>query len=301
MAGILNIRPVSEHIGADVSGMQISEIVKNPRALEEVKAAMQQHLVLRFGGQALEPADMVAFTRQFGPLQDALNKKEGMYVPGHENIGILSDYVDDKGNLVAKDTLPQVFHTDKTSKSEPAAYYATYTLRVPAEPPVHTYVNMHKVYDSLAPALKKRIETLRIVHHSYNRGVDIDRADSPSLPLEQRAVGVQHPMVRRHAITGKPSLFLCYRRDAAIPGLSETEARALMDELWGITEASPYQWSNSAPQYREQAGELLMLDLRCTKHRRTGWKAGGRLFWSVSCKGEVPVPAFAPAAVAADA
>lgn len=298
MAGILNIRPVSEHIGADVSGVQISDILKNPQAMEEVKAAMLEHLVLRFRGQTLGPAEMVAFTRQFGPLQDAVNKKEGMCVPGYENIGILSDVVDDKGNLVARDTLPQVFHTDKTSKPDPAGYYATYILRTPADPPKHTFINMHKVYDSLPAALKKRIEQLRVVHHAYNRGVDIDRADSPSLPLEQRAVGVQHPMVRRHAITGKPSLFLCYRRDAVIPGLSETEARALMEELWDITESSPYQWTNSAPDV-EQVNELVMLDTRCTKHRRTGWKAGGRLFWSVSCKGEVPIPAFAPTTVAA--
>lgn len=299
MAGILNVRPVSEHIGADVNGMQISEILKSPEAIEEVKAAMRDHLLLRFRGQKLEPADMVAFTRLFGQLQDAVNKKEGMCVPGYENIGILSDVVDDSGNLVAKDTLPQVFHTDKTSKPEPAGYYATYTLRTPLDPPKHTYINMHKVYEHLPQTLKKRIENLRVVHHPYNRGVDIDRADSPSLPLEQRAIGVQHPMVRRHAITGKLSLFLCYRLDAVIPGLSEKEARLLMEELWGITESSPYQWTNSSLPDLEQVDELLLLDTRCTKHRRTGWKAGGRQFWSVSCKGEAPIPAFAYTAAAA--
>ena len=295
MARILNIRPLSEHIAADVVDVQISDILKDARAMEEVKAAMLEHLLLRFRAQNLSPADMVAFCSQFGPLQDAVNRKEGMFVPGYENIGILYDVVDDKGNLVAADTLPQVFHTDKTSKPDPAAYYATYTLRAPADPPRHTYINMYKVYDSLPPALKKRIEHLHIVHHSYNRGVDIDRADSPSLPLDKRSVGNVHPMVRRHAITGKPSLFLCYRRDAVIPGLSEQDSRALMEELWNIAESSPYQWTNSAPQDLEQANELLMLELRCTKHRRTGWKAGQRMFWSVSCKGEAPIPAFAPA------
>ena len=303
MAANLDIRPLSQHIGADVVGVRIPELAKDARAMEQIRAAMLEHMVLRFRTQQLEPADMVAFASHFGALRDALNKgKEGMQVPGHDQIGILSDVVGDDGRLMAIDTVAQNFHTDKTSTPAPSSHYATYILRTPADdPPKHSFINMHKVYDDLPQSLKKKIENLSIVHHSYNRGSDIDRCNSPSLPLAERSVGVLHPMVRRHAVTGRPSLFLCYRRDAVIPGLSEQDSRKLMEELWGIVTSSPYQWTNSAPQDREQPGELMIWDLRCSLHCRTGWRAGQRMFWAVSSKGEAPIPMFAAAATASAA
>lgn len=53
-----------------------------------------------------------------------------------------------------------------------------------------------------------------------------------TLPPDVLAKGPAHPMVVRNPGTGKPTLWLTVRRDAAIPGMEPNESAALLTELW---------------------------------------------------------------------
>jgi len=65
----LNIRRLGHACGARVTGVDLSKPVP-AGTIEAIRKAWLEHLVLVFPGQRLDPRSLVAFTRNFGELDD---------------------------------------------------------------------------------------------------------------------------------------------------------------------------------------------------------------------------------------
>ncbi|MDO8276515.1 MAG: TauD/TfdA family dioxygenase [Burkholderiaceae bacterium] len=292
----LHAAPLSEHIGADLAGVIVQDILEDDWLDYRVKQELGEHLVLRLRSQEASAGTMVELAKRFGPLMDVRQVGNGaLHVPGHDEIKVISNIFDGSGRRLGDgNASAQIWHVDASYWEAPPGVTIFYARQTPAHPPKTWFLNMIKVYESLPEDIRNTIAQLRVIHHQYPRGVELGvHEDGPSLPLETRSAGILHPLVRRHLPTGRPILFLPYRRDCVIPGWSQEDATALLTQLWDIAESSPYQTAVAL-----EPGDVVIWDNRGIVHRRDSWSANeGRLMWHLSSQGEVPTPMFPPKVV----
>jgi alpha-ketoglutarate-dependent taurine dioxygenase len=98
---------------------------------------------------------------------------------------------------------------------------------------------------------------------------------------------VDHPIVRRHAESGRACLFLGGRRHASIVGLPPEESAAILDQLWAEAAKERFTWTQVW-----RAGDLVCWDNRCAMHKRDAFDpAATRLMHRTTAEGERPIMA----------
>ena len=286
----LKITPLAPHIGVDVQGVTIDELLVDDDLFSEIQRALHKHIVLRFAGHEISPQAITDFMAKFGPPMDIRAGKGAVHVPGHDFIQVLSGAKDAQGRLLGDDnTSQQIWHTDAGQWEVPPGVVFLYGRVIPEPPPGTYFKNMIKVYDSLPDDLKKKIADLRAIHHMYARSVDVEvHRNGPTQPSAVRKAGPAHPLVRRQLSTGKAALYLPTRRDSVIVGLSDEESKALLTQLWNIVEASPFDLKCPIG-----IGDLLLWDNMAAVHARDGWSPELRRdVWHLLAEGESPTPMY---------
>jgi taurine dioxygenase len=282
----LKITELSAYIGAAIDN-SLEDIVSSRELGEAVVAALDRHLMIKLCRPDADPSLMARFSALFGPVRDGGGKCAG----GVKGMRIVANEVDAQGMPIpGGDTMGHVWHTDYSADPRPPARIVTYTERAASSRPTTEWVNMIKVYEALPQTLRQRIAGLNAIFYSFRNGVHVDKQDV-RVPLEQRQKGELRPLVCRYPGAGPNGgrlyLYLPSRHDSLIPGLSETQSRALLDELWDIVEASPYRLT-AAPE----SGSCVIMDNRAVVHNRQGWAlTDPRTVWAISCEGDLPVAA----------
>ena len=75
---------------------------------------------------------------------------------------------------------------------------------------------------------------------------------------------VWHPMVRRHPVTGRKSLFISSIYNDMIEGMGEDESRRLIEDLSAFAAQPKYMY-----RHVWEPHDVLMWDNRCTVHAVT--------------------------------
>jgi taurine dioxygenase len=282
---IITATPVTGALGAEISGVDLSRPLDD-RALFEIKLAFTDHLVLFFRGQNLTPEEQISFATQLGPL---------LRVPYVEP---LADHPDIIAVLKEADecnisTFGGTWHTDFSFLEQPPAATLLYALEVPAFGGDTLWANMYAAYDALSAGMRATLNGLVAIHTgaphgtahappadlSVSRSIKLTRGD-PSADVE-----TEHPVVRRHPVTGRPALFINPVYVAGFKGMTEAESRPLLDFL-GQHAVRPeftcrFSWQN---------GSLALWDNRCTQHLAVNdYDGERRLLHRVTVAGERPV------------
>ena len=66
----MRVEPLTCHIGAELSGVNLGEASRDAGLFAEIKSALLQHKVLFLRDQDITRAEHVAFARRFGELED---------------------------------------------------------------------------------------------------------------------------------------------------------------------------------------------------------------------------------------
>jgi taurine dioxygenase len=82
---------------------------------------------------------------------------------------------------------------------------------------------------------------------------------------------VRHPLVRRHPVTGRLSLFLSPHTMARVEGLTEDEGRTLLDELTAFATQERFVY-----RHQWQRDDVIFWDNRCTMHAVMPYDAAHR-------------------------
>lgn len=284
-------RPLSEHVGVDVLDTTVQDVLADRWLQLQLKDFLAQHFVVRLRGQDYTPREIVSLGQVFGPLMDVRHAGNGArHVPEEPFIKVISNARDREGRRVGDgNSAGQIWHSDVSYwEAPPGVTLFCGRVAPPSLPKTH-FMHMAKVYAALPESLRDGIRTVRIQHHQYPRGVEIgDNPTHESLPFERRTSGATHPLVRRHLGSNQPVLFLPYRRDSVIPGMSEDDSRSLLERLWDFVERTPY-----AHGVALEPGDVVIWDNAGTLHRRDAWpRQEARVMWHVSAQGEVPTPMF---------
>ena len=267
----LSIAPIDAltrpYFAGEVSGIDIAQPLA-PEQARAIEAGMDQYGVLVFHGQRFDDESQLAFSRNFGSLEEATGD-----LNFHKARRLGSPLVNDISNLdmnnqvLARDSRRRLFslgnrlwHSDSSFKEVPAKFSLLSARIVPSAGGNTEFADMRAAYDALDGELQAECENL-ICEHSqlYSRGVlgftgftDDDKA---------RFKPVQQRLVRRHPATGRKSLFLASHA-GGILGWPVPEARQFLRDLTEHATQRKFVYSHTWRQH-----DLVIWDNRATMHR----------------------------------
>ena len=284
-AARVRVAPSGRALGADIVGVDLTRPL-DPATLDAVQQAWTAHQVLRFRGQhGLTLDQLIAFSRNFGTLdaRPIASREMGKAFDGdYPEITVISNVVVDGKPIGGLGADESVWHADMTYNPLPPKASALYAVEIPPEGGNTQFANMELAYDTLPEATRRRIEGLTCVHDASRNSTGQLRMGFEDITDPRRTVGAVHPVVRRHPVSGRRSLFLGRRRAAYLTGLSLEDSEALLDELWAHAARPEFAWTQVW-----QLGDLVLWDNRCTMHRRDAFDPSTRrLLWRTQVTGE---------------
>jgi len=277
------VRPTGAALGADIEGVDLAGPLA-PEAVDAIKQAWADHLVLRFRGQSLSDDDLMRFSRHFGELDWAPIAATNDAPEGRDYVMVVSNVVEQGKPIGQLGAYEAVWHTDMSYIAEPPSASALYSIEAPPSGGDTGFCNMYLAWETLDPALRREVEGRMCRHDASRNSAGELRRGFADAPDASQTVGAEHPIVRTHPVTGRKALFLGRRPNAYIPGLSLADSEALLDRLWAHATKPEFAWYQ---QWR--AGDLILWDNRCVMHRRDAFDpASRRVMHRTQIKGDRP-------------
>jgi taurine dioxygenase len=254
--------PTGRGLAAEIEGLDLRDIDED--RFRELHGAWLENLVLLVRGQTLSDADLIAFSRRFGDLDEAPIQESGQrFVDGLPELYVVSNVIENGEPIGSLGNGEAVWHTDMSYIEQPPKASILYALEVPDTGGNTSFINMYAMYEALPGALKQRLAGLRIKHDgTYNSGGFLRQGVLPT-DDPRTSPGALHPLVYIHPETGRAALYLGRRRNAYVDGLSLDESETLLDELWSYVDGNRFGWTHVW-----QPGDVVLWDNRCTMHRR---------------------------------
>ena len=269
------IEPTGGPLGADVHGIDLSRDI-DQTAFAMIADAWAKHLVLRFSGQRLDDEALMRFSRKWGeldraPLGTGAEKVNGVAANAVDWVVVISNVKVDGKPIGGLGSYESVWHTDMSYNPLPPRASLLYAIECPATGGDTGFSNMEMAYDTLTEDLKKRIQGKVCTHDSSRNSAGQFRRGFKEVNDPRETPGAAHPLVRKHPVTGRRSLFLGRRVGAYVHGLPVADSEALLNALWAHASQPKFAW------YQHwRVGDLMMWDNRCVMHRRDEFDESAR-------------------------
>ena len=263
----LSIRQVHDVFVGEVSGVDITKPLTKAE-VTAIEEGMNKYAVLVFHDQNLTDEQQQAFSKNFGPLEDArggnITKPQDKRLP--EGMNDVSNLGKD-GKPLPRDSRQRLFnignmlwHSDSSFRAIPAKY-SLLSARVVNPIGGNTeFADMRAAYEGLDDATKKEIADY-VCEHSlmYSRGslgfLDYTEEEKAMFkPVRQR-------LVRSHDFHDRKSLYLSSHA-GGILGLPMPEARIILKDLNEHATQSKYVYV-----HKWRLHDFVMWDNRQTMHR----------------------------------
>jgi alpha-ketoglutarate-dependent taurine dioxygenase len=284
----LVVRQIGQTFGAEVSGMPIHGDV-SPELLSEFVSLLHRYRVLIVpearGNQSvpeargdvsvpgkgdhmaqadegLDPADLIAFSRRFGPLE--IHSRFENTLPAHREVFCVGN-VERDGMKASFNRGVEQWHGDSSYREVPSDASLFYGEIVPPEGGDTLFADATAAWRALEPAMQRRVEGLYAVHsletlrqwgmrHNPERAPGVDNQAAAFPPMRQ-------PLVRIHPATGAKSLYVCPAVISHIEGMDAEASAALIETLIMHTTQARFVYCHN---WRK--GDLVMWDNRAVLH-----------------------------------
>ncbi|MEM7777782.1 MAG: TauD/TfdA family dioxygenase [Pseudomonadota bacterium] len=258
---IAQIHPV---FCGEVSGVDLSHPLSTGD-VDQLKAAMDAYGVLIFRDQVLTDDQQLAFSLNFGQIEDKTGGNIRTESRIHTAVNDVSN-LDNDNKPFARDDRRRYFnlgnhlwHSDSSFRAVPAKYSLLSARKIPDAGGNTEFADMRAAYDALDAATKSKVDGL-VCEHSllYSRGkLGFSFDENEAKMMEP----VRQTLVRTHLDSGRKSLFLSSHAGRII-GWPDPEARLFLLDL---TEFATDRKFVYAHQWR--VNDLVMWDNRVTMHR----------------------------------
>jgi alpha-ketoglutarate-dependent 2,4-dichlorophenoxyacetate dioxygenase len=262
----LHTRPLTPHIGAEATGIDIRQPL-TPEQVHEIEAAMDRHAVLVFKRQPLDQDQQIRFAQSFGPLDLGFRRvRGGPHRFKHAELADISNVTVD-GDIAAREHAKivgnlgnQLWHSDSSFQRPRAKYSMLSAVVVPAKGGDTEFTDLRAAYDALDDETKARIDGLTVVHYALHSrfmlgDTGYDEAQRNVMPP------VEWPLVQTDPRSGRRILWVgahCER----IVGMTVPEGRML---LWDLLEHATQR--EFVYRHQWEVGDLVMWDNTATLHR----------------------------------
>jgi alpha-ketoglutarate-dependent taurine dioxygenase len=262
----LTVRKLHPALGAEVRGLDMRQPL-GPATARELHDIWMEHLVLVFPDQHVTDAEHVAFTRCFGEpeiFHQKIIRSERV-----KEIFRVSN-VDEDNNLMPPDhpvsqqiALAQFWHTDSSYRQIPCTGALLHGVEVSRTGGETQFTNMYLVYQALPDSLQRKVEGRKAQHdfghmHTLATLKPLTEEEKVAMPP------IWQPLVRKHPVTGRKSLYISPIYNDAVEGMARDDARQLIADLTEIAADPRFVYT-----HRWETDDVLMWDNRCTMHQVT--------------------------------
>ena len=247
--GHISVEPLTPAIGAEISGVDLSEPLDDG-TFAEIRRALLGYGVIFFRDQAISHEQHLAFGRRFGAL----------------HIHPASPCVDGRPELMRVHTDGSStrqngdrWHSDVSCDEEPPMGSVLHLHTVPQCGGDTLFASMYAAWEALSEPMKALLAPLEARHESahlydqlYGKDMVRRRNEWPS---------AVHPVVRTHPDTGRKALFVNSVFTRRILGVTESESRALLEFLFEHMTNPRFQC-----RFRWRRNSIAFWDNRCVQH-----------------------------------
>jgi taurine dioxygenase len=276
----INIVPSGGGVGAFIEGIDLGQDLSG-NIVGTLRSALGEHGVLFFRDQDISPEDHIAFAEKFAPIN--INRFFA-HVDGHPKIAQVLKEPNQKKNIGGG------WHTDHTYDINPAMG----SILVARETPPHggdtMYASTCRAYETLSDGFKAMLTGLKGVHSSRHvfgpQGRYMQKGEDTAGRLGNNEAATQdavHPLIIRHPISGRQSIYVNPGFTVGIDGWTDAEAepflKILYDHIAKPEHTYRFQW---AP------GSIAFWDNRASWHYAVNdYHGARRLMHRITVEGEV--------------
>ncbi len=246
-------------VGAFVTGVDLNQDIPAD-SISMLRDALGEHGVLFFRDQAITPERHIAFAARFSTIN---TNRFFTPVPGYPMIAEVRKEPDQKKNIGGG------WHTDHSYDLDPAMGSILLALETPPSGGDTIFASMYSAYDSLSDGLKETLGRLRAVHSSRHVfGAAAARFQDTENDIGDRVGNTTaatqdtvHPLVIRHPISGRKSLYVNPAFTIGIEGWADKESKALLDMLYEHAKLPEHAY-----RFQWRPGSIAFWDNRATWH-----------------------------------
>lgn len=244
---------VTRDLGTVVTDVKLTDL--SDAQFERVRDTLHERGVLFFPAQHLSTEEQVAFAERFGPVSPyPMTQMLG----GTDQASFIEDTAE-------KPPSADDWHTDVTWIAQPPAYAVLAAIDVPEYGGDTMWSSLFAAFAALSPTMQALCDGLRVRHWpgpDFRDKVAQNAGDEIADRLVAAFPPVEHPLIRRHPVTGRPALFVTSGFMDQVVGLHREESDALIGFLRAHA-ANP----NFTVRWRWTAGDVAMWDEASTNHR----------------------------------
>jgi alpha-ketoglutarate-dependent taurine dioxygenase len=265
----ITVTPRHPALGAEIRGIDMRRPM-DAATTQAVIDAWTRHLVLVFPEQDITDQEHVAFTRHFGDPEIFHQTSLGLRADRVKEIFLVSN-VNADTDQVMKPSEPsqkqlssaRQWHTDSSYRPMPSMGSLLHGIEISRTGGVTQFINMYMVYDELPESLRRQVEG-RKARHDFAMLSRLTGAPAPTGKEREAMPPVWHPLVRRHPVSGRKSLYISTIYNDAVEGMEDGAARKLIEALSDFAAQPKYMYRHAWSPH-----DVLMWDNRCTVHAVT--------------------------------
>ena len=269
----VSFEPIHPLFAARVVGVDLT--VRLPaETVDAIESAMAEYSVLVFGGQNISDEEQIAFSMNFGDIEDARGGNPTQIKKRLDaRINDVSNLSPDGTPLAADDRRRafnlgnHLWHTDSSFRAVPAKYSLLSARKIPSSGGNTEFADMRAAYDALSPEMRARIEPLVCEHSLIHSRARLGFLDWSAEELAMMRP-VRQSLVRTHPVSGRQSIYASSHA-GRIVGWTEPEAKLFLFDLMEFATQRQFVYA-----HEWTPDDLVMWDNRCVLHRARSYDAG---------------------------
>lgn len=248
------LTPIAPRIGVVLDGLDLAQVLDDSTFLA-IRDAVDDHHVVVVRGQNLTPEQHRAVAERFGDLVAApVHRLKGQPA----TVSTIEDTAE-------RPPAGFPWHTDLSWTAEPPAFGFLSAVTIPPVGGDTQWVSTAALYERLTPVERTWCNEAYAVHApdaSLMASVELHHGAELASRLRADYPPIEHPLVRLHPRTGRPSLYLSPLYVRRLSGPTGVDKAALLERLHNMLEDQSLQmrW-----QWRD--GDFLIWDESSTVHR----------------------------------
>ena len=249
----IHFAPLSPTIGAEVSGIHLSEPLDQARK-KTLYDGLLKYKVIFFRDQDITTEEHIAFAKNFGSLE------VHPFAPVKEGFPEVLPITHNEDNPGQEN----VWHSDVTWRKKPSLGSILRLLEVPETGGDTLFADMYSAYDGLSDEVKEKIDGLVAIHDFAPFRARLKQRGATEEEIEEfnkKYPKVEHPVVRTHPDTGRKGIYVNVPFTETIKDMEHEEAQHLLEYLCAQAAIPEYQC-----RFRWKKNSIAFWDNRCAQH-----------------------------------